>query len=196
MNYEENSKQRKAMAAWMAEKDFSIFGTLKTTDGTALHEAGGEKLVQQFFCALDRAYYGNAVTNVGMRHHRIVFKHMGTSQQNLHYHFLAKPHTDPTLFAQLAKKQWAKMGRWTAGWQETEIELVRCSAAASNYMVHEFGTLGSDTICLPASSFKEPARDPLSFRGLAQIRRLLSLQNYGSDENEHSAEDDHALCWT
>jgi hypothetical protein len=48
-------------------------------------QAGGEKLVQQFFCALDRAYYGNAVTNVGMRHDRIVFKHMGTSQQNLHY---------------------------------------------------------------------------------------------------------------
>jgi hypothetical protein len=181
MKYAENKKQQQAMAAWLETREFTVFGTLKFTNGFAVHDARGEKIVRQYFCALDRVYYGNASTYMGMRHNRIVFKHMGTSQENLHYHFLAKPHTDPTLFAQLAKKQWAKMGSWTAGWEKTEIDSVRCNSAASNYMVHEFHTLGADTICLPASSYNASTSDPLRFRSLAQMRRLLTLQNFDTN---------------
>jgi hypothetical protein len=112
MSYIENKKQQQAMAAWLETREFTVFGTLKFTDGFSLHDARGEQLVRQYFCALDRTYYGNAVKNTGMRHNRVVFKHMGTSRENLHYHFLSKPHTDPALFAQLSKKQWAK---WEAG---------------------------------------------------------------------------------
>jgi hypothetical protein len=196
MNYDENKKQQQAMAAWLETREFTVFGTLKFTNGFAVHDARGEKLVRQYFCALDRTYYGNAVNNTGMRHNRVVFKHMGTSRENLHYHFLAKPHTDPALFAQLAKKQWAKMGSWTAGWEKTEIDLVRCNTAASKYMVHEFNVLGADSICLPASSFTAAARNPLQFRNLAQMRRLLILQQYDIDENEDSVSDDNALYTT
>ncbi|MGB5863826.1 MAG: hypothetical protein WBG95_05960 [Sulfitobacter sp.] len=196
MNYAENEQQRQAMAAWLAARDFTVFGTLKSTDGTALHDAAGERLVRQFFCALDRTYYGNAVTNVGMRHNRIVFKHMGTSQANLHYHFLAKPHSDAALFAELAKKQWAKMSAWTMGVDDTMIGLVRNNRAASTYVLHEYGKLGADSICLSASSFSSPACSPMQYRRLPQLRRLLKLQSYGTDEMIYGAEDDDAQCRT
>ncbi len=132
MNSAENEKQRQAMERWLTARDYTVFGTLKFTDGTAIGAAEAEKLVRKYFGTLDRAYYGNAVTNVDMRHNRVVFKHMGTSQANLHYHFLAKPHTCPVLFAKLARTQWANLSTWTMSFADTDIKAVRSNAPGTD----------------------------------------------------------------
>jgi hypothetical protein len=138
MNYVENNKQYDALKRWLAAENFTVFGTLKFPSKYPISEYKSQRLVCNFFKKLDRAYYGSAAENIGMRHNRVVFKHMGTSGANLHYHFLAKPHTDPALFAELARKQWANMGTWTMDYVDTDIKAVRSNEGASNYMLHEY----------------------------------------------------------
>ena len=196
MNYVENSKQHDALAVWLAEPEFTVFGTLKFTDGHVISQRKSEKLVCNFFTKLDRAYYGSAAENVGMRHNRVVFKHMGTSGANLHYHFLAKPHTDPALFSELARKQWANMGTWTMGYVDTDIKAVRNNEGASNYMLHEYYKLGADCMFLQASALKAPKHSPLKYRNIRQMRKLLAIKNLSTNEIEYSANDDDALYST
>ncbi len=195
MNYADN-KAWLQLQCWIAQQGFTVFGTLKFFDGTATNETRGEQTVRNCLSALDRAYYGKAVENVGMRHKRLVFKHFGTSGKNLHYHFLAKPNSDPKLYAELARLQWAKMNRWTMSAEETLIDTVRSNKAASAYVLHEYGKLGADCICLSASSLSPPTRAPLSYRNLSQLRRLLRLHNLGADELDCSADDCNALGLT
>jgi len=194
MNYVDNDAWRQ-LRGWIGKQGFTVFGTIKFTDGSIAGDARGEKIVCAYFNALDRAYFGNAVDNVGMRHKRLVFKHFGQSGTNLHYHFLAKPSTDPKLYAELARQQWAKMGSWTMGANDTLIEPIRNNDAASAYVLHEYAKQGADCICLSASSLKSPTRNPRNYRNLAQLRRLLNLQVWGASENEHNADEDDALCW-
>ncbi|WP_171134962.1 hypothetical protein [Ruegeria sp. HKCCD7221] len=170
------------LSDWIASQHFSVFGTLKFTDGFEISEFTAEPILKRYFCMLDRAYYGNAATNVGMRHQRLVFKHLGSSGQNLHYHFLAKPYTDPQLFSHLARKQWASMGSWTMSEQNTQIGPVLSNQAASKYVLHEYRSLGPDCLLLAASNLTPPSRDPLKFRNLAQLRRLLKLQQREDDQ--------------
>ncbi|WP_170375262.1 hypothetical protein [Ruegeria atlantica] len=182
MNYDD-SEARSKLRDWLVAQDFTVFGTLKFTDGSELTDTHGERTVRAFFSALDRAYFGHAVENVGMRHKRVVFRHTGISNTNLHYHFLAKPHTAPLLYAQLASKQWAKMSSWTMGASNTQIELVRSEEATATYILHEYGKQGADCICLSASSLQPPSRSAHSYRNLAQLRRLLKLQQNEADEH-------------
>ena len=189
MNYAEIEKQQRAVTDWLAETNWHVFGTLKFTDGCAIRLRTAEKLVCKYFNKLDRAYYGNAVTNVGMRHNRRVFKHMGTSGTNLHYHFLAKPHTDPALFADLARKQWADMDSWTMGFADTDITAVRNNKGSSIYMPHEYKKLGADCMFLKASAFKAPKHSPLKYRNIHQMRRLLAIQSLSTKEIEYDDED-------
>lgn len=193
MNYVEIEKQQKALTEWLAEKDFTTFGTLKFTDGAEIGEAKAEKEVRKYFSMLDRAYYGNAVTNSNMRHDRIVFKHMGTSQANLHYHFLARPHTCPMLFAQLARKQWANLSTWTINYASIDIKTVRSNEAACSYMLHEYRKLGADCIILQASALNLLKSCPLKYRNIAQMRRLLSIKNMSANELEYSTYENDAL---
>src|SRR6056297_3501929 len=145
-----NKNSREELTNWIASQDFSVFGTLKFTDGFEISEFTAERILRRYFCSLDRAYYGNATSNKGMRHKRLVFRHLGSSGQNLHYHFLAKPHTDPRLFSLLASKQWGAMGSWTMSAADTDIGPVRCNQAAATYVMHEYGTLGPDCL-IPAA---------------------------------------------
>ncbi|WP_170381169.1 hypothetical protein [Ruegeria atlantica] len=195
MNYADN-KAWHQLRHWIEQQGFTVFGTLKFFDGTATNEARGEQTVRNCLNALDRAYYGKAVENVGMRHKRLVFKHLGTSGANLHYHFLAKPNSNPKLYAELARLQWAKMNKWTISAEETQIDAVRSNKAASAYVLHEYGKLGADSICLSASSLNPPPRNPLSYRNLAQLRRLLRLHDLGAVDFDWSADECNALGQT
>lgn len=67
MNYVDNEAWQQ-LRGWIAEQGFTIFGTIKFTDGTIARDTRGEKIVCAYFNALDRAYFGNAGDNVGMRH--------------------------------------------------------------------------------------------------------------------------------
>lgn len=176
MNYAKNKIEQDALAQWLTDGNFTVFGTLKFTDGTAIGRVEADRLVQRLFNKLDRTYFGNATTNVGMRHSRIVFRHMGTSQANLHYHFLAKPMADPTLYAQLARITWADLSGWTMGYEDTKVEVVRDRVATSKYIVHEYDQLGADSFTVQASSLSTPKYPAHKYRGIAQLRRLLTTQ--------------------
>lgn len=187
MNYG-NREAYSKLKEWLVAQGFTVFGTLKFTDGTELTDANGERTVRAFFSALDRAYFGHAVENVGMRHTRVVFRHTGISNTNLHYHFLAKPHTDPQLYMQLAAKQWSKMSSWTMNAGDTQIERVRSREATATYILHEYAKQGADCICLSASSLHAPTRPARQYRNLAQMRRLLRLQAYGGAADDWANE--------
>jgi hypothetical protein len=189
MNYAKIEKEHRALTDWMVETNWQVFGTLKFTDGSAISLRRAENLVCKYFNKLDRAYYGNAATNVGMRHNRVVVKHMGTSGTNLHYHFLAKPDTDPALFADLARKQWAHMSSWTMGFADTDIAAVRSNKGSSIYMLHEYDKLGADTVFLQASALNAPKYSPLKYRNIRQMRRLLAIQSLSTKEIEYDDED-------
>lgn len=190
MNYESN-KARQELQDWIEAQNFTIFGTLKFTSGTLINPERSDKIICGYFNALDRAYFGNATCNVGMRHPRLVFKQFGTSGTNIHYHFLARPINNPDLFAKLAQQQWAKMGSWTISAADTWIERVRSSRMSAAYILHEYGKMGADTLCLGASTLAAPPRCPRSFRNMAQLRRLLKL--YSADQDPQELDERHDL---
>jgi len=175
-------QEQRILAEWLAAKDFTIFGTLKFTDGYNINDQLAEKLVRKYFSALDRVYYGNAVTNNNVRHSRAVFLHKGSSQQNTHFHFLAKPKSDPALFCRLARKQWAGLDTHTMGFLDTQIEPVRDNVAAANYMLHEYQKLGSNTIFTPATCLSTSNIPSTKYRNIHQLRRLLKLDSFGQDK--------------
>lgn len=174
-------QEQRALSDWLAAKDFTVFGTLKFTDGFNIHDTLAENLVRKFFNTLDRTYYGNAVANNNVRHNRAVFLHKGSSRQNTHYHFLAKPNTNAALFCKLARKQWAGLDTHTMGFLDTQIELVRDSDAAANYMLHEYNNLGSKTLFTAATHISTSPVPVAKYRNLHQLRRLVKLDSFEYD---------------
>ncbi len=175
-------QEQLALTDWVAAKGFTVFGTLKFTDGFNIHDTLAEKLVRKYFSALDRAYYGNAVTNNNVRHNRAVFLHKGSSQQNTHYHFLAKPNTDSLLFCKLARKQWAGLDTHTMGFLDTHIGLVQNNNAAAGYMLHEYKKLGSSTLFTAATHISTSNVPAAKYRSIHQLRRLLKLDSFEYDK--------------
>ena len=112
-----------------------------------------------------------------VRHERAVFLHKGTSQQNTHYHFLAKPKTDASLFCRLARKQWAALSTHTMGYLDTQIETVQSNEAAANYMLHEYKSLGANTLFTPATHINAANIPVAKYRNIFQLRRLLKLES-------------------
>lgn len=175
-------QEQQALADWLAEQNFTVFGTLKFTDGFEIYDKLAEKLVRRYFSALDRAYYGNAVTNCNVRHSRAVFLHKGASQENIHYHFLAKPNTDAVLFCNLARKLWAGLDTHKIGYFDTQIGLVRNNDAAAKYMVHEYKKLGSSTLFAAATHINTKTIPITKYRNIHQLRRLLKVDSFAHDE--------------
>ena len=135
---QKEQQEQQALAEWLAAQNFTVFGTLKFTDGFDIYDKLAEKLVRRYFNTLDRTYYGNAVANNNVRHSRAVFLHKGASQENIHYHFLAKPNTDALLFCKLARKQWAGLGTHTMGYLNTQIGLIQENKEFSGLLVAMF----------------------------------------------------------
>jgi len=180
-------QEQQALADWLAKQHFTVFGTLKFTDGFEIYDKLAEKLVLRYFSALDRAYYGSAVKNSNVGHSRAVFLHKGASQENIHYHFLAKPNTDALLFCKLARKQWAGLGTRTMEYLDTQIGLVRNNDAAANYMVHEYKQLGPNTLFAAASHINASTISIEKYRNMHQLRRLLKLDSLERDETFNSS---------
>ena len=67
MNYAENKIQKETIAAWLATRNFTVFGTLKFTDGHDMLNEKGEKLLRKFLNTLDRIYLGSNLINAGHR---------------------------------------------------------------------------------------------------------------------------------
>lgn len=166
---------QQALKDWLMCRQFTVFGTLKFTDGFNINSELAEKLVRKYFNALDRTYYGNAAFNSNVRHDRAVFLHKGKSQQNIHYHFLAKPNTDALLYCRLARKLWGDLGTRTIGYLDTQIEMIKNGDAAVSYMLHEYRELGTSTVFTAASFFAAAELPVRKYRNIHQLRRLLTL---------------------
>lgn len=170
--------QQQALTDWLVEQDFTVFGTLKFTDGYNIHDALAEKLVRKYFGALDRVYYGNAVANNNVRHSRAVFLHKSFSQENTHFHFLAKPNADAALFCRLARKLWAVLDTHTMGFLDTQIKPVRDNKESANYMLHEYKRLGADTLFTPVTHINTSIVPVAKYRNMHQLRRVLKLDSF------------------
>ncbi|MFT5742307.1 MAG: hypothetical protein ACI86S_000365 [Paracoccaceae bacterium] len=173
MNYEEIEKQHSALTDWLAGTEWTVFGTLKFTDGHRINERKAEAIVRKFFNSLDRAYFGCNLVDAGHRIERVVFKQLGSSGSNVHYHFVAKPYFNTEQFCNAAKCAWAEASNFTMGYEHTVIEPARSAAGARNYGLHEFWKLGADTLCLHAThlSQQHPKIKPIQ-----KLRRLLKIQ--------------------
>ena len=175
-------QEQQALVDWLAEQNFTVFGTLKFNDGYEIYDTLAEKLVRRYFNTLDKLYFGNEGISNNVRHERAVFLHKGASQENTHYHFLAKPNTDAALFCRLARKQWAKLDTHTMGYLNTQIELVRNNDAAANYMLHEYKSLGAKTLIASVSHLNTSAIPIAKYRNIHQLRRLLKLDSFEQDK--------------
>lgn len=150
---------RQETASWLEAENYTVFGTLKLNHGADIHELKAEGIVLNFFNRLDRLYLGKTLVENGHRIARAVFRHKGVSGENLHYHFLATPGSDPERFCKLAKCNWEQASTFTIGSETTQIEVVKNAGATSQYCTHEFSKLGSDTLFLPACQLAKPCPD-------------------------------------
>ena len=149
MNYAENKIQKETIAAWLATRNFTVFGTLKFTDGHDMLDEQGEKLLRKFLNKLDRIYLGSNLINAGHRIERVVFKHTGESFNNLHYHFVARPAGDIDFFCETARCVWDEISTFTMGLENTIIDQIRNQDDVANYCLHEYWVHGADTLVLP-----------------------------------------------
>ena len=149
------SQQKKheyeALQRWLAQTDWQVFGTLKLTDGAALPEQPALKQLRTYFNKLDRVIAGQGRIAAGQRIQRAVFKHYGSSGQNLHFHFLARPVSDVVHFCQTARCLWDQAGRFTESYDNTRVEPARSKNAVTNYVLHEHWRLRTDTLITDAS---------------------------------------------
>ena len=181
MTYAELRRQETALANWLAQTDWLVFGTLKFTDGYNISTEKAQALVRKLFNTLDRLYLGQNHVAAGHRLERVVFEQLGTSGENLHYHFVARPSTDAARFCETARCVWDEAGSFTMGYENTVIEIAKSARKASGYCLHEYTKRGADTLYLPASHMHaaQAPNEPLP-----KLRRLLKRQ----DANERTKE--------
>lgn len=168
---EESNKQYLALSDWLQQTEWSVFGTLKFTDGQSIPEDKAEALLRLFFNKLDRLYLGSNLVKSGQRIERVTFKHLGSSGENLHYHFIANPIGDAIRFCEIARQTWGDIGRETLSYDETRIEEIKVSDCAATYGLHEFWRAGADTIHLATT---HRANLTLDAAPMAKLRRLLN----------------------
>lgn len=181
MNYAELNKQHDELVDWIAAKGWQVFGTMKFTNGHDMSEKKAEAIMRKFFNSLDRAYLGQNLVDAGHRIERVVFKQFGCSGSNIHFHFVANPSANIEHFCETAKCYWDEASNFTLGYEHTVIERARSAARTSAYGLHEFGTLGADTLCLQAThiSQHQPKIKPIQ-----NLRRLLKIET----KNERTKE--------
>ena len=181
MRHNERFEQQRAWADCLAQTDWHVFGTLKFTDGHSMKTQIAQRLVRKFWNKLDRLYLGQNHVSAGHRIERIVSEQLGTSGENLHYHFVAKLDGDIARFCDTARWVWEETSNFTIGYEKTVIEPARNARSASGYCLHEYLTRGADTIFLEACHKR---KDQAPKEPLPKLRRLLKR----SDENEEIRE--------
>lgn len=161
------------MAAWLETREFTVFGTLKFTNGHSISEQKAEPILRKFFNKLDKLYLGPNLVAAGHRIERAVFMHTGTSRSNLHYHFMANPAKDIGMFCETARCVWDETSSFTMGYENTLISDVRSLDRTASYCVHEYQTHGADTLHLSTTHQKKaiPTHNPIY-----AMRRMLKRQ--------------------
>ena len=125
---------------WLNEKKFDVFGSLSFKEH--VNQSVRQKSFQHFWNRVDSHYFGS---NRKKRIERICFNHVGYSNTNLHFHFLAKcPIFEDThkfnAFLNLIWFEMRESGKYS------KIELINDNVAVAKYVGHETYKLGTDTI--------------------------------------------------
>lgn len=181
MNYAEIERQKQDLAKWLARVDWTVFGTVKFTNGHDIHERKAEADLRKFWNKLDRVYMGANLVDAGHKIERVVFKQYGESGGNLHFHFVANPKANVERFCETARCVWDETSSFTMGYENTVIERARSSENTTRYGLHEFDRLGADTLFLPATHFASPLP---SANPIHKLRRLTKRH----DQNEQTKE--------
>ena len=170
---EQRAQQKSELARWLEETSWQIFGTLKFTNGQDISEQRAFADLRRFFNQLDKLYMGDKMVEAGHRIERAVFKQFGSSGENLHYHFVARPNANPHQFCVTARCIWEETSRFTMGYENTWISEVQDSNSAVHYCLHEYMALGADTLCLSTTHRSEEHPMP---KPIHRLRRLLRRQ--------------------
>ena len=124
-------------------EDYTVFGTLTFRHRQTFEQA--EKTLQHFWKCIDRIFFGNASYRKNIRTKRTNVIQQGISRQNTHIHFVAKTVKGfkTNDFIAILEFVW-KTKINTAGL--VQIEEIQNARATSKYLLHEFNTIGSDTL--------------------------------------------------
>ena len=127
----DNNKERIDLDAWIKQQIQSeknaVFVTLKfrhkySAEGakTDISEVEAQRLLNTFLMKTDKQWFSERMIkqrNVGTK--RLVFKHMGKTGVNVHYHYVAfTDDVDAQQYAEKAKEVWISLDK--AGWIDTE----------------------------------------------------------------------------
>ena len=80
-----NNKIYKVTTSWIIKHQFQIFGSLSFKE--YINQSIRQKSLQHFWNRVDSHYFGS---NRKKRIERICINHVGYSNTNLHFHFLAR----------------------------------------------------------------------------------------------------------
>ena len=136
----EKNKFYKELCDWVKMYEFNTFGTL--TFNNYLSDFDKQKSLRHFWNRVDSHYFGSNRKN---RIERICFNHVGYSNINLHFHFLAKCPTfeDIQEFNGVLNSTWHEMRE---SGKYSKIELINNTIAVAKYVGHETYKLGTDII--------------------------------------------------
>jgi len=125
---------------WLNSQKFDVFGSLSFKEH--INQSVRQKSFQHFWNRVDSHYFGS---NRKKRVERICFNHVGYSNTNLHFHFLAKcPMFENTQkFNAILNLIWFELKE---SGKYSKIELIKDKVAVAKYVGHETYKLGTDTI--------------------------------------------------
>ena len=120
--------------------EFQIFGSLSFKE--YINQSIRQKSLQHFWNRVDSHYFGS---NRKKRIERICINHVGYSNTNLHFHFLARCPTfeNTQKFITVLNLIWFEMKE---SGKYSKIELINDNVAVAKYIGHEIYKLGTDII--------------------------------------------------
>jgi hypothetical protein len=135
-----NNKIYKVTTSWIIKHQFQIFGSLSFKE--YINQSIRQKSLQHFWNRVDSHYFGS---NRKKRIERICINHVGYSNTNLHFHFLARCPTfeNTQKFITVLNLIWFEMKE---SGKYSKIELINDNVAVAKYIGHEIYKLGTDII--------------------------------------------------
>ena len=138
---------------FIEQSKWEVFGTLTFKHRQTYEQA--EKTLNHFWNCIDRKFYSNASYRKNIRTKRVNVIQLGfnkgSKRQNTHIHFVAKTVDDVSTndFIDIINQVW-KTKVATAGLYQ--IEEIKHTNATSKYLLHEFSTLGTDTLATTSTN--------------------------------------------
>ena len=165
--------------AWqhlLADEAYTVTGTLKFNKGTMIGTTTASSILNAYWHKLDRTFFGHAADK-GIGIERWIFSEYGSTGNNLHFHFKAKPPIEPYYFCCIANAMWTKFHQQTAGSIYSWITPTVLKKNSSGYAVKDTRHFTYDTMGLAASHQNNIFIDTSTFQNSAQAQRILNKVN-------------------